>query len=69
MSIFSQLLALTWPALQRRPRCAWATTVRILQQDLHELGYSGRSGNAIRGDGDFESETRHAVEAFQRVHH
>lgn len=43
--------------------------VRSLQRELHGLGYSGRSGDALRIDGDFGAETRRTVETFQRDHH
>lgn len=44
------------------------TAVRDLQSHLAKLGYTGSHGHALRPDGDFGSDTRHAVEAFQRDH-
>lgn len=42
--------------------------VRMLQQRLHELGYSGLGGKPLAADGDFADNTRHAVRSFQQVH-
>jgi len=43
--------------------------VRILQQNLNKLGYTDASGQALKADGNFGENTKHAVEAFQRDHH
>jgi len=43
--------------------------VRALQQHLGKLGYTDAHGDAIKADGDFGPNTKHAVEAFQRDHH
>ena len=42
--------------------------VRDLQEQLRKLGYEGKHG-PIQADGHFGTNTRHAVEAFQREHH
>ena len=43
--------------------------VHTLQQHLGKLGYTDAHGHAIKADGDFGPNTKHAVEAFQRDHH
>ena len=40
-----------------------------MQKNLIVLGYTGANGHAIKADGDFGLNTKHAVEAFQRDHH
>jgi len=42
--------------------------VRLLQQNLHELGYTGIGGGPLATDGEFAGDTRHAVRSFQRAH-
>jgi putative chitinase len=42
--------------------------IRDLQQNLHELGYTGRNGRPLTADGDFGGNTEHAVRAYQRDH-
>lgn len=43
--------------------------VQALQRSLNELGYRGRNGQPLETtSGVFGSETKHAVEAFQRAH-
>jgi peptidoglycan hydrolase-like protein with peptidoglycan-binding domain len=45
------------------------TTVNTLQQNLGKLGYTEAHGHALKADGDFGPNTKHAVEAFQNDHH
>lgn len=42
--------------------------VRSLQEELRELGYTGRDGRPLGVDGIFGRETEHAVRACQRDH-
>lgn len=42
--------------------------VRDLQTQLAALGYTGKDGKPLNPDGDFGANTKHAVEAFQKVH-
>ncbi|MFC5571077.1 XVIPCD domain-containing protein [Lysobacter yangpyeongensis] len=43
-------------------------SVSQLQQQLHRLGYTGRDDHPLKIDGDFGTNTEHAVCAFQRAH-
>lgn len=43
--------------------------VHLLQKDLAKFGYTGAEGYAIKADGDFGLNTKHALETFQRDHH
>lgn len=43
--------------------------VSKLQADLSKLGYTGAYGKPFPSTGHFGSDTKHAVEAFQRDHH
>ena len=43
--------------------------VHTLQQSLSKLGYTDAHGHALKPDSDFGSNTKYAVEAFQRDHH
>ena len=42
--------------------------VEMLQRDLKALGYLGKDGKALELDGDFGSNTEHALKNFQREH-
>ncbi|HEV7778205.1 MAG TPA: peptidoglycan-binding domain-containing protein [Luteibacter sp.] len=44
-------------------------TVRTLQGELGQLGYTAANGRALQADGSFGPGTHAAVEAFQRDHH
>jgi peptidoglycan hydrolase-like protein with peptidoglycan-binding domain/predicted chitinase len=41
---------------------------RSLQGDLDQLGYKDAQGQSLKVDGEFGTQTRFALEAFQRVH-
>ena len=43
--------------------------VRKLQTELTQLGYTGAQGHALKADGNFGADTKHALEAFQHDHH
>ena len=43
--------------------------IKALQIELHQLGYIGTHGHALKADGELGANTKHAVEAFQRDHH
>lgn len=43
--------------------------VKALQTSLAQLGYTETQGHPLKLDGDFGTNTRHAVMAFQRDHH
>lgn len=45
------------------------TSVQQLQSELAKLGYVGRDGKPLKENGDFGSDTFHAVERFQQGHH
>ena len=42
--------------------------VEMLQRDLKALGYLGKDGKSLELDGDFGSNTEHALKNFQREH-
>ncbi|WP_426702127.1 XVIPCD domain-containing protein [Rhodanobacter sp. Col0626] len=44
-------------------------SVHALQNDLNKLGYTGADGKSLPSTGHFGSDTKHAVENFQRDHH